>query len=147
MKVILLKSVPKVGKKDDVVDVADGYAQNVLIPKKMAMAATAHAQASLTQKKHNQVEQEKIQQQLLNKTLSSINNTITIAVIVNDKGTLFSRIDKKTIVQALAKEHVFIEEKHVVLEKEIKETGEYTIFLKTTKETLPLTIHVAPIKK
>ena len=69
MKVLLLKNVPKVGKKDEVVTVADGYATNVLFVKKMAVPATDKAIAELQKRQINSATHLKIQSELFEKEL------------------------------------------------------------------------------
>lgn len=129
MKVIFLHDVPRVGKKYDVKDVNDGYAMNFLMPRKLVIAATPKSIAELERnKKEIKVERE-IQEDLLMKNLEEIKGkVITIKTKTNGKGSLFSSIHKKEISDAMKSEHrAEIHEDFIVLEKPIKETGEYDI--------------------
>lgn len=129
MKVIFLHDVPRVGKKYDVKEVNDGYATNFLLPRKLAVMATPKSIAELERsQKEIKVERE-IQEDLLMKNLEEIKGKIiTIKSRANDKGSLFSSIHKKEILDAMKKEHrAEINEDFLILEKPIKELGEYEI--------------------
>ena len=64
MKVILLNDVAKVGRKYDIKDVAEGYAQNMLLPRGLAKVATKDAIAKVEQLKANDLTNKKIQEEL-----------------------------------------------------------------------------------
>ncbi|HTH92993.1 MAG TPA: 50S ribosomal protein L9 [Candidatus Paceibacterota bacterium] len=145
MKVILLKSVPKVGKKDDIVTVADGYGQNVLLPKRMAVVATEQAVAALKRTQQNNVTKKEIQHSLLDKAIDEvINKTLTYKVKTNEKGSLFSKIDERDISKALFDQHrVDIDPKLLTIEGgAIKEIGSYTVTVKEGSYTNSFTLEV-----
>lgn len=128
MKVILLKSVPKVGKPGDIVEVSDGYATNALFPDKKAIPATAKNLDIL--KRKNQSNQDKIalQHGLLEQAISALPNTsIEIKMRANDKGHLFSKVDEGIIVEALLKHRISISVKNIILSEPIKALGTYTV--------------------
>lgn len=132
MKVIFLKDVPRVGKKNEIKEVNDGYATNFLLPKKLAERATAKTIDQL-EKRQKEVKIERdIQESLLIKNLEEIKGkTITLQGKANEKGSLFSAIHKKEIIEAMKKEHhIDINEDFLLLEKPIKETGEFDIQIK-----------------
>jgi large subunit ribosomal protein L9 len=72
MKIILLKDVPKIGRKFEVKNVADGYALNALMPKGLAMVATLQAIAQIDKEKAKIQAEQKIQEELLLKNLGVI---------------------------------------------------------------------------
>lgn len=129
MKVIFLQSVPRVGKKDEVKEVNDGYATNFLFPKKLAEPATAKAVASLEMRKKGIAIEKEVQEELLLKNLEEIKGkTVTLKAKADDKGHLFAQIHTKEIVDAMQKEHrADISEEFIVLEKSIKQMGEFEI--------------------
>ena len=130
MKVLLLKSVPKVGKKDEVVEVAEGYAQHALFPKKLAIPATTAAVAKRDQRhQHEQVTKE-IRHKLLDAAILELNAMqLVMKVKANEQGSLFSKIRASDIVAFLSKVHrIAIDEAHIVI-PEIKKLGTYTIGL------------------
>jgi large subunit ribosomal protein L9 len=127
MKVILLKSVPKVGKKNEIVDVADGYAQHALLPKKVAIPATPKAIALLQTQLAGAVAEKQVRHQLLNDTVKRLNGMdCTMTVKANEQGNLFSKIRTADIVNFLRTQHIAIDEAHLVV-PEIKKIGKYTI--------------------
>lgn len=102
MKVILLKSVPKLGKINDVLDVPDGYAINALFPKRLATPATPGALATREQKLKNAVTAKALQHDLLDMAVRTLaNQTVVYKTKTNDKGSLFSKIDTKDIAREL----------------------------------------------
>ena len=129
MKVIFLQDVPRVGRKHDIKEVNDGYAANFLLPRRLAEMATPKAVAELEKHKKEIVIEKKVQENILMKNLEEIKGKIVIIKgKANEKGSLFSAIHKKEIVDALKKEHrAEIGEEFIVLEKPIKETGEFEI--------------------
>ena len=129
MKVIFLKDVPRVGKKNDIKEVNDGYAMNFLLARKLAEPATEKNIKELeTQMKEITIEWE-VQEDLLMKNLEEIKNkVITIKGKMNEQGHLFSAIHKKEIVEMMKSEqHADIDEDFIILEKPIKEIGEFEI--------------------
>lgn len=132
MKVIFLQDVPRVGKKYDIKEVNDGYAVNFLFPQKLAMGATLKAIAKIEKRKKKIIIEREVREDLLAKNLDEIKNkTITIRVKADEKGHLFSAIHEKMITEAMEKEHhAQIDEKFIILEKQIKEIGEFEIPIK-----------------
>lgn len=129
MKVIFLQNVPRVGKKQEIKEVNDGYAINFLFPKKLAEAATPTAVAKLTQKQKEIIVEREVQMDLLVRNLEELKGkSILIESRANDKGHLFKSIQKKEIVDVLSKMHIAeIDEEYIDLEKPIKEIGEFDI--------------------
>ncbi len=129
MKVIFLQDVSRVGKKYDVKEVNDGYAMNFLLPKKLAVTATLRAIAELELRKKEIMIEREVQESLLNKNLEEIKGkVITIKGKANELGHLFSAIHKKEIIEAMkAQNHADIGEEFIILEKPIKEVGEFEI--------------------
>jgi len=136
MKVIFLKDVPRVGKRHEVKDVNDGYALNFLLPHKMAELATPKALKELESRKSQIVVEKQVQEDLLLRNLEELKGkTIIIRAKANDKGSLFSSIHKKEILEAMLKEHkATLSEESIILDKPIKETGEFDIPVEVNKK-------------
>ena len=129
MKVIFLQDVPRVGKKYDVKEVNDGYATNFLLPRKLAELATPKAVASLEIHKKEIIVEREVQTDLLMRNLEEIKGkVIKIKGKANEKGSLFKAIHKKEIIIEMKKKnHADIDEEFIILEKPIKEIGEFEI--------------------
>ncbi|KKR70315.1 MAG: 50S ribosomal protein L9 [Candidatus Nomurabacteria bacterium GW2011_GWB1_40_7] len=129
MKVIFLQDVPRVGKRHDTKEVNDGYAMNFLIPRKLAEVATPKTIAELEKRKKNIEIEREVQEDLLMKNLEEIKGKVlNIKAKTDEKGHLFSGIHKKEIVEEMKKQnHADIAEEFIVLEKPIKEVGEFEI--------------------
>lgn len=130
MKVILTKSVPKLGKANDVIDVPDGYAANALFPKRLAVPATPAALATLAQKQKNAITAKQIQHDLLDRAVQSLEGqTLVYATKANDKGSLFSKVDEVDVARELMEKHrISIDSKCITIrEGVIKHTGTYSV--------------------
>ena len=129
MKVIFLKDVPRIAKKNDVKEINDGYAINFLFPRKLAKVATSQALKELEISKKDIILKKEIQEDLLFKNLEEIKNKqITIKAKADEKGSLFSSISKKDMVQEMEKEYrAQISENFIILDKPIKQIGEFEI--------------------
>jgi len=129
MKVIFLHDVPRVGKKNDIKEVNDGYAMNFLLPRKLAVNATPKAVAELELRKKEIAIEREVQESLLLKNLEAIKGkVIVIKAKTDEKGHLFSKIHTKEIIEAMkAQNHADIAEEFIILEKPVKEIGEFEI--------------------
>jgi len=129
MKVIFLQDVPKVGRKHDVKEINDGYVMNFLIPRKMAVLATPSAVAELEKRKKNIEIEREVQTDLLMRSLEEIKGkVVVIKGKANPKGSLFKAIKADEIVSEMHKQHhAEISAEFIVLEKPIKEVGEFEI--------------------
>ena len=128
MKVILLKSVPKVGKTGDIVEVSDGYAANALFPNKSAIAATEKNLDALKRKNQSQADLKALQHGLLEQAIATLPDmTLEIKVKANEQGHLFSKLDESHIVSELLKHRISISEKNIKLPEIIKQLGSYQV--------------------
>ena len=129
MKVILLEDVKSLGKKGDLVNVSDGYARNMLLPKKKGVEATPQNMNSLKlQKKH----EEKVAQETLDaaKVLCAEleKGKVTLGIKVGDNGRAFGAVSAKEIAEAVKEQmHLEVDKKKVQLEGPIKELGSYEV--------------------
>lgn len=133
MKVILLKAVPKLGKKDDIVEVSEGYAANALFPKHLAIVATAAAINALNTRKQQKVAEKDVQDNLLERFIETLNESpLTITVKTNKQGGLFSSIDERDISKQLfAKYNMKIDPKILEIESGvIKQSGTFVVQVK-----------------
>lgn len=132
MKVILLKDVLNVGRKYEVKNVADGFAVNMLIPRKQAEIATPAVLKRVEKEIKIAIEEKKIQDTLLAKDLDKLNSLIIeVKGKANEKGHLFAGIHKEGLMEKIkAQTKLNILAEHILMEKPIKEVGEFVIPLK-----------------
>lgn len=132
MKVILLNDIKKKGKKGEVINVSDGYAQNFLFPKNLAKEATAQALSELNSKKASEIYEEGLKKEEAEKIFSIINEKIiTIKVKSGKEGKLFGSVTTKDIAQKIKEIYKIVVDKHkICLESEIKAFGTYKFTLK-----------------
>jgi large subunit ribosomal protein L9 len=126
MKVILLNDVDKLGKKGEIKIVADGYARNFLIPKKMAVLATQEEMEEL--ERQREIEAQKAEEELLKfqEIAGEIDGLeVEIPVKVGEDNKLFGAITENQIAEKLKEKGFDIEKNQIKLENPIKETGEY----------------------
>ncbi|KKS11615.1 MAG: 50S ribosomal protein L9 [Parcubacteria group bacterium GW2011_GWB1_41_5] len=144
MKVIFLRDVPRVGRKNDTKEVNDGYAVNFLLPRKLAVVATPKAITELELRQKEIAIEREVQESLLLKNLEAIKGkVITIKEKADEKGHLFAQVHKKEIIEAMkAQNHADIGEKFIILEKPIKQVGgfEIPISIKGKKSSFKLII-------
>lgn len=132
MKVILLADVKALGKKGDVVEVSDGYARNMLLPKKLGVEATDKNKNDLKlQKAH----EEKVAAQKLAEAEAMAGDLdklkITVTMKAGENGKVFGSVSSKEIAQAAKDQHsVELDKKKIQLEEPIKSFGEFTVPIK-----------------
>lgn len=131
MKLILLENIKKIGKKDEIKEVPDGYAQNFLIPRKLAVLATPERIKKLELSK-KQIEDEKgMHLEILRSNLEKIDNTeIVITRKVNSSGSLFAQIAEKDIQEEIKNaSKILVPIEYIQLSEHIKHTGTHKIIL------------------
>lgn len=142
MKVIFLQNVRKVGVKDEVKDVNEGYARNFLIPQKLAVEASPKALSVLNKKlgeKAHRVEKENNQ---FNDVVTTLEEFIlVIKRKANAEGHLFSSVTVKDIINELEKNNLTLSEKDLDIKNPIKTLGKFEIpILKTNNKTLSISV-------
>jgi large subunit ribosomal protein L9 len=128
MKIILLQDVDGLGKKYEVKDVKDGHARNLLLPEKMARAATKEALKWLSDQKEvieKEAEEDLKKIQAVASGLDGLE--INIEVKVGDEGQLFESINSQKIIEKLKEMGFEVKKSQVKMESPIKELGEFPI--------------------
>jgi large subunit ribosomal protein L9 len=138
MDIILKNDVPNLGYKDDIVSVKNGYAMNYLIPKGLAINATASALKShneiLKQKAHKEIKI-KEEAQKLAETLKDV--TLSIGAKTSTKGKIFGSVNAIQIAEALQEKGFNIDRKNITFkEDQIKEVGTFHARIRLHKEVI-----------
>lgn len=136
MKVIILKDVNDVGKKGEVVNVAEGYARNYLLPRKLAIEATESGLKQLAQEKKAQEKKRQKEKQTALKQAEMLSKThVTLKVKAGEQGKLFGSITSKDISDALKKQYnMDIDKRKIELLNPIKSVGDYEVTVKLAPE-------------
>ena len=147
MKVMLTQDVKGQGKKDQIIEVSDGYARNFLLPKKLAIIADAKAVNEAKNKEASnlhKIEVAKTEAKEIAEKLSKI----TVKVLAGG-GTerLYGTVTSKDIAETLAKDHgIIIDKKKMMLNESIKTFGTYKVEVKLygAEITGTITVQVSP---
>ena len=135
MKVVLKDDVKNLGKMGQIIDVADGYARNFLVPRGLASEAnTKNIKALEHEKRIIEGKAKKVKnsaQELLNK-ISAM--TFTIRAKAGDEGKLFGSVTTMDIAELLHKEGIEIDKKKISLDEPIKRLGSYSVNVKLHPE-------------
>ncbi len=128
MKVILSSDVKALGKKGDVVNVSDGYANNFLLKNKLAVPASANNININNQEKANiakRIKEETASAEELAKTLKNVE--VVVKTKIGENGKTFGSISGKEISEELANMGFFVDKKKIELETPIKSVGNYLV--------------------
>ena len=132
MKVILLQELKGKGGEGDVIDVAAGFANNYLLPQKLAILATKGNLKQLEQRKHNIAKREENRIADAEKMKAALEGaTVKVEAKVGEEGQLFGSVTAKEIAEGIEKQlGVTLEKRKIVLKDDIKAFGSYTIEVK-----------------
>lgn len=148
MKVILLQDVKGKGKKGQMLEVSDGYARNYMLPRKIAIEATADAVN--TMRMNDKATQERIAKEKA-EAMEVSKKLREMTVVVNAKGggngRLFGSVTNQEIADALkAKTGIALDKRKIIITDAIKNVGTYTVTCKLGYEiTAPLTVKIEEI--
>ncbi|HTQ54559.1 MAG TPA: 50S ribosomal protein L9 [Bryobacteraceae bacterium] len=144
MEVILREDVERLGNRGQVVKVADGYARNFLLPKRLAVAATDANRKIVEQERQAHLRREakqKSEAEDLAKLIGGV--TVTIAQKAGENDQLFGSVTAKDVVDALAQQNYTIDRRKVHLEEPIKQLGEFKVPVRLHKDvTAEVTVQV-----
>ena len=148
MKVILLQDVRGKGKKGQMLEVSDGYARNYMLPRKIAIEATADAVN--TMRMNDKATQERIAKEKA-EAMEVSKKLREMTVVVNAKGggngRLFGSVTNQEIADALkAKTGIALDKRKIIITDAIKNVGTYTVTCKLGYEiTAPLTVKIEEV--
>ena len=135
MKVLLRQDYETLGKQGEIVTVKEGFARNYLLPKGIALAATAASQRVLEDEKKRlvrQQEKDKRQAETLGKELEAV--SVTAVVAVGEEDRVFGSVTSQTIADLLQEKGHTIDKRKIVLDEPIKALGVYSVPVKLHPE-------------
>lgn len=149
MKVILQQDVKGTGKKGEIKEVSEGYARNFLIPRKLAIPATAGNINTLKEKRRleeKRKEEAFKEAQQLGERLNAL--TVKLSTKAGEGGRVFGSVTSKQISQALKKQHQLeIDKKKILLDEPIRALGVTKVPVKLHPQvTATLSVHVVEEK-
>ena len=144
MKVILMKDVTRLGQRGSIVEVADGFALNVLIPKGQAVMGTP---AELTKWKQKEASKN-LKKELATNTFAQLinkihNDKISIEGRKHEKGNLFAQIKENDITEAIYKVTNFsVDSKQIIIKNSIKTLGKHEVIIKQGNQSEKIEIEI-----
>ncbi len=144
MKVILLTDVKGVGKKDQIVNAADGYARNFLFPKKLAVEATPGAMKGVEKMRKAEADREAERRRAAQETAEQLKGkTINMAVKCGSQGRLYGSITSAEVAEQLKAQHGVSIDKRDIKCENIRAVGDVTIEVRIYKDiSATMTVHV-----
>lgn len=132
MKVLLLQDVKGKGKKGDMVNVAEGYARNYLLPRNLAVEASAGKLKELSDQKAAQERKKSQEEEEARRTASRLDGVrVVVKSKVGESGKLFGAVNNKDISENLSRQYgIDIDKKKIILKDPIKTSGEFPVTIK-----------------
>ena len=150
MKVVLLKDVKNIGKRDDILSVSDGYARNFLFPQKLAVEATPGALKEIERKRAAQDAREaEWLAEAKAKAETLRDKVIVLEVKCGEKGRLYGSVTAAEVADALEKQHgIKVDKRKIDIGDPIREVGIRPISVWLySGVTTPMKLDVQPLKK
>lgn len=136
MQVILTADVKGQGKKDQIINVSDGYARNFLFPKKLAIPADKKAIADVKNReasRQHKIDTERAEAQAVAEKLSGV--LVKIKMGAGADGRLYGSVTAKDVAESLEKDHkIVVDRRKIVINEPIKAYGSYTLDIKLYTE-------------
>lgn len=147
MKVILQKDIPSLGDAGDIKEVAEGFARNYLLPKKLVIVANESSKKAIDhQMKLIKIKKDKRKKTSEQLAASMSDVEITISAKVGEEGKLFGSITSMDIAKELKDKGFDIDKRKILLDAPIKSEGEFKIGIKL-EEGLTATVKVNVVKE
>ena len=134
MEVILREDIEKLGSRGQVVKVANGFARNFLLPKRMAVAATESNKKIVEQERSAHLRRDAKKESdasELGKLMSAV--TINISQKAGENDQLFGSVTSKDIAEGLEKQNYTVDRRNILLPDPIKQLGEHKVPIRLHK--------------
>jgi len=138
MEIILLQDVARLGSKDDVLTVKNGFGRNFLIPQKMAIVATESAKKVLAENTKQRAHKEAKAKELSLSVAERLKTVqLTIGAKTSSTGKIFGSVNTIMLAEAINSKGFEIDRKQIIISEEhIKEVGNYVAKIKLHKEVV-----------
>lgn len=147
MKVYLLKDIQNVGMAGEILKVSEGYAQNFLLPRKLALVVTASNEAFYAQRAKTLENRKEVVSSKTSMLAEKINGVkLTLKRKMHDDGKLYAAVNPAEIADLLALEGFAVTKSQIKIHKSIKEKGNFDVVVKLTSQLQP-TIQVKVISE
>lgn len=146
VKVLLCEDIRKLGWFGDVVEVADGYARNYLLPQGLAIAPTEENLRSLEEEKSRRAEQRIKERKRIEQVAEKVEGAEAVIVAkANEQGHLFGSVTARDIAENLREQGFEVANEIVQIQGHIKETGEHWVTLDYAEDiTVDVKVTVVP---
>ena len=147
MEIILREDVEKLGARGQLLKVANGYARNYLLPKRLAVAATEANKKIVEQERQAHVRREAKAQgeaEDLAKLMAGV--TVTISQKAGESDQLFGSVTSKDIAEGLEKQNFSVDRRKIQLDEPIKQLGEHKVTVRLHRE-VPVEITVQVVRE
>jgi len=146
MEVILREHVENLGNRGEVVKVADGYARNFLLPRKLALLATEANKRRVERERHIFEAKEAVEKETAQAAAARLAEIhLSFARRVGEHDTLYGSVTAADIAEALAAQEIDVDKRKILLAEPLKQLGEFTVPMKIHRE-VTAEIKVAVVK-
>ena len=146
MKVLLHTDVDRLGYVGDVVDVADGYARNYLLPQRLAVEPTETNVQAVAEEKAKQAELRHLARQELERAADAVKDVqVTIAGRANEQGHLFGSVGEADVASALQEKGFVVQSKQVLLAEHLRQLGTFPVKLRFAND-LEVSVEVSVVR-
>lgn len=134
-KVIFLQNIRNVAQIGDIKEVADGYARNFLLPRRLAVLATENALKMADQLKQKRVLESKKEEEVIAQLMEKLGaHILEIERAASEEGTLYDGLDAAEISAQLKKQNFFIEPEQIIMEAALKKIGSHEVVIEFSKD-------------
>lgn len=138
MKVYLLKNVEKIGIAGEIISVSEGYANNFLFPRKLALAVTKENETFFEQKAKTIEHRKEVIETATSMLSEQIKGLVlTLKKKIHDNNRLYAAVNPSDLVEMLAEKNIKVSKSQIIFNKAIKETGSYEVTIKLSSKLQP----------
>ena len=135
MRIVLREDIEKLGRRGEVIDVANGFARNFLLPKRMALAATEGNLKTIERERRRYIVHEAKEREeatIAAQRLSGVSCTVVRKVGEND--VLYGSVTASDIAEHLEQEGIVVDKRRIKLDEPIKALGIYSVSIRLHPE-------------